>query len=499
MPLVAAFKLQIVPREAESQGPRDFQIWLHSDASSNSDLQFDLSGGDQDNACSYTFEPAATLLPARQSCTSRLRVEPLTVLAPNERKTHTFRVTATPRGGIVPPAGDEARLTQTGAKPIALLLRPEKQSADLEAEYTVSAVNPSLVETKLNFSAHDPEAECSYEFQPAQLFLPAQTEGKTRLRVRAPSDDDGESSKTLRFTVAATREGDLLPTISTEGQLVQRPLKAIGLELLPPQQSASEAARYVVNARNPRPTAAKVWLGASDETDALSIDIFPNALALPAGGQASATLTAQPKEPLLPGEQRRVHRFTVFAKLDGSDKRFAASGVLAQVSRRAIPPTPRPVASPPPAVAQPQAAVRPVEPVQVEVNPPLRDGQPNANFQIHIRNPNSNQARVWLSAADDKDSLGFAFNPITLMLAPRAQGWAALAVRPKQRLTAGEKRRTYSFVVTARMEGVDRPATANGALVQTSGSACAGFVKSLVIIAVILFILYLILVIGLVR
>ncbi|TMC52119.1 MAG: hypothetical protein E6J26_09355, partial [Chloroflexi bacterium] len=115
------FQLSLDPKEAEAQGQRDFNALLASSANSNTDLNVTLSAGDQDNACEYTFDPAQLFVPAKQSVSSTLRVRPLTVLGPNERKTYTFKVTATPRDNAAPAQVAEGRLTQVAAAPLRLV------------------------------------------------------------------------------------------------------------------------------------------------------------------------------------------------------------------------------------------------------------------------------------------------------------------------------------------------------------------------------------------
>lgn len=326
----AAFRLAIYPRDAETQGQRDFQVNLLSDANSNTDLQIALAASDQDNACDYTFEPVQVFLPARQSLTSTLHVRPRVTLQPNERKTYTFTVTATPAGNLVAPLTDSARLTHLAPRPITLTLRPQVQTTDLEAEYTLVAVNPSAVPAVLHLSAADPELACTYDFQPARVVIPPASETQARLHVKANNFWDGEGQKTYEFTVQATRENEMTPTATATGRMQQRQIRPVTLQLVPPQLSSTGGARFFLQARNPRATPVRMWLEALDETDALSFNVQPNLIALSPGAEGRAALFARPKDRLMPGEQRRVHKFTVNARIEGPDKPISVSGVLAQ-------------------------------------------------------------------------------------------------------------------------------------------------------------------------
>ncbi|MER3459336.1 MAG: hypothetical protein C4309_12510, partial [Chloroflexota bacterium] len=111
----SAFMLNVWPRDAESQGGREFDISLVSDRNSNTDVWIDLTASDPEGLCDYTFNPAQVLLQARQTVTSKLRVQPRTFPGPNERRQIAFTVTATPRDAIAEPRSAEARLIQVGA------------------------------------------------------------------------------------------------------------------------------------------------------------------------------------------------------------------------------------------------------------------------------------------------------------------------------------------------------------------------------------------------
>jgi hypothetical protein len=328
----AGFKLTVFPREAESQGPREFKITLASDASSNTDVSVDLAASDQDNACAYTFEPSQVFLPARGSVTSTLRVQPRgAVLGPNERRVYTLKVVATPRDGLAGAQSDEARLIQTGVTPLSLALRPQVQSADLEASYTLTVTNPASVDAALVFSADDPESACDFIFQPSKLQVTPRGEAQARLRVRARSYNEGDDPKKITFTATATRDGDLVPAAKADGVLNLQKISPVALQLLPPQQSQPGHARFQIKANNPRPTQARLWLEAYDESDALTFSFAPNMVGLSPGAEGSSVLNVRPKDKLMPGEQRRVHKFTVSGSVEGSNKTVTAAGVLAQV------------------------------------------------------------------------------------------------------------------------------------------------------------------------
>ncbi len=327
---VAGYKLAISPSEAEAHGAREFQVTLSSDAASNSDLALDLSASDQDNACDYTFQPNQIVLPARQTLTTSLRVSPKAVLGADESKTYTIKVIATPRNGLGTAQSVQARLTQTGAAPLSLVLRPEVQRGDIQAEYALTALNPSTVQTALVLSAQDPEEACDYAFQPSRVSLPPRGQAHVILHVKARSGLNGDTVREVPFTVSATRTGDLVPAAKASGKFVQERLAPVSLELVPPQQSQPGKTHFYVKAKNPQPGPVRIWLDAKDETDALAFSFQPSEIQLSGGAAGMAALMVQPKDKLPPTEQRRVHKFTVNGNVDGGKATITINGILAQ-------------------------------------------------------------------------------------------------------------------------------------------------------------------------
>lgn len=325
------FQLDITPREAESQGGRDFQVWMSSTATANSDLWLDLSANDQDNACEYTFQPREILLPARQRVMSTLHVRPRSVLGPNERKQYRINVEALPRQAAAPMQAIDVRLTQIGSAPVSLEIRPQVQAAEIESDYVVVMANPSGVDVSLFFSADDPEMACDYVFLPDRRYISANGTSSTRLHVKARAPFRGAGQKQIVFTVKATRQGELLPTSTVQGSLNQMPGRPIALELIPPQQSQPSRAKYSVRVHNPFNAPIQVWLEARDEEDALAFTLSPQRIQIPPGGDGLVEMRVIPKDKLLPTDQRRVHKFVVSALVEGTSAPSTASGTLAQV------------------------------------------------------------------------------------------------------------------------------------------------------------------------
>jgi hypothetical protein len=127
------------------------------------------------------------------------------------------------------------------------------------------------------------------------------------------------------------REGGIAPVAKAEGQLVQRPTRPTGLDLLPSQQTSRGSARYSVKVKSRRARPLQVLLSAADDNDALSFSFDRPLLQLSPEGEVIAKLTAQPKDKLAPGEKRVVHRFTVRAQVEGAVAPITVPGTLAQV------------------------------------------------------------------------------------------------------------------------------------------------------------------------
>ena len=327
----AGYSMTIDPKDAESQGQRDFRVVLTSNPTSNTDLYLNLSASDQDMACDYIFDQPSVFLPAKQSVASTVRVRPRGVVNAGERKTYTFRVSASERNNTVPVQLAEGKLTQVAAAPLRLVVRPQIMSGDLDADYVLLAINPSGVETTLVFSGEDPEAGCEYAFQPQRLALPAGGEAQVKLKVRARTNFEGEGQKEYPFTVNATRAGEMVPVAAVQGKFQQKTLRPIMLSLIPPQSSGTGAVTFTVRASNPRPRPVQILLTAQDEADAVQFTFRPSEINLSAGAEGSATLNARPKDKLMKGEQRRVHKFIVTGAVDGAATPPTAKGTIAQI------------------------------------------------------------------------------------------------------------------------------------------------------------------------
>jgi hypothetical protein len=326
----AAFSMEITPKEAETQGMRDFQVVFTSSPNANSDLILDLVASDQDGACDYAFNPKELLLPARQRAASNVRVRPRAVLAPNERKQYTIKIEGIPRQDAAPRQAIEARLTQTAASPVSLAIQPQVLQSELEADYILNITNPSALEVNLFFSAEDPEMACDYTFLPDRRNVPANGTSSTRLHIRARAAHRGEAPKQILFVVKATRQGELVACASAQGGLSQLPGRPITLELIPPQQSQPAQAKYSLRVNNPFAVPIQVWLDARDENDALEFKFANQSMVITPGVSGTVEMTARPKDKLLPADQRRVHKFAVSALVQGISVPTLINGTLAQ-------------------------------------------------------------------------------------------------------------------------------------------------------------------------
>ena len=326
----ASFQMDITPKEAETQGMRDFQIVFSSSPDANSDLVLDLSASEQDNACDFGFNPREVLLPARQHVASNMRARPRAVLGPNERKQYTLKITATPRQGAAPAQTVEARLTQTAAAPVNLAIQPQMLSAEMEADYVLKVTNPGTVDINLFFSAEDPELACDYTFLPDNRLIPANGTSSTRLHIKARLGHRGDAPRPIAFKVSATRKGDLLPCAAASGGFNQLPGRPIAIELIPPQQSQPGRAKFSVRVNNPFSAPIQIWLDARDENDALEFKFSNQSVQVSPGAAGVFELSANPKDKLLPTDQRRVHKFTVTAQIQGGGLPVGTNGILAQ-------------------------------------------------------------------------------------------------------------------------------------------------------------------------
>jgi len=172
---------------------------------------------------------------------------------------------------------------------------------------------------------------CDYTFLPDRRNIPANGTSSTRLHVKARAANRGTAPKQILFTLKATRQGELLSCASVQGGLNQVPGRPITVELIPPQQSQAGLAKYSVRVTNPFSGPIQVWLEAHDENDALEFKFASQSVVISPGADGLVAMTARPKDKLLATDQRRVHKFTVSALIQGTSVPTVTNGTLAQI------------------------------------------------------------------------------------------------------------------------------------------------------------------------
>ncbi|MCB0075857.1 MAG: hypothetical protein KDD73_00455 [Anaerolineales bacterium] len=334
VPSRVAYQLKVSPNERESAAEGRFRIMLSSDAVSNTPLRLRLVASDQDDGCDFEWEREELMLAPQEQQTVALRVTPRRSLSVNERRMHKLLVAAQPERADVADQTAELRLIQVGAPPPVLTLQPEQQRGSMSAAYDLLLTNPAPIPYPLTLHVSDPAAQFSFSMEPARLELAPQSQRRVQIHLRARSPRLEEDEASHPFSVVARAEGQLVPIAEAGGRFVQLPRSPLGAELRPQQQSSPGKATFHLRLSNPREEGIAVTLEASDEQDALNIHLDPPSLHLPPDGVAQIKIEVQPKDKLMEGEQRRVHRFEVRRLRSGRPPRTLVTGKLAQTRGR---------------------------------------------------------------------------------------------------------------------------------------------------------------------
>ncbi|MGB8645982.1 MAG: hypothetical protein WCF84_12150, partial [Anaerolineae bacterium] len=331
IPPRGGFRLDFPIPEIQSQGEAYYAFSLVGDPITNIDIEANLTASDEGNACEYAFEAKRVLIPARLTVTHTLVVRPKALLAPSEQRQYTIHIVATPIDPNVPPHSAEIRLNQQGAAPVNLILRPQQQPGEMEANYTITLTNPVEERATLILSGQDEENACDYIFEPPQVLLEPKKQATSQLRLVCRDYFDGPGDKTITFSVLATRQGDQVPAARIQGRLMQKPTMPVALTLVPGQQSSPAKARFFIEGHNPRAVSLRALLGAKDDADSLIFSFSPSEIHFSPRAESRAELIVTPKDRLMSGEQRRVHQFTVIAEVDGHADPVTIQGTLAQI------------------------------------------------------------------------------------------------------------------------------------------------------------------------
>jgi hypothetical protein len=319
---------------------------------------------------------------------------------------------------------------------------PSQADGPVSALYQVRVSLIGGVPARVQLSASDPGSACEYTFDPATLTVTEDKPVVARLTVRA-RQPLSSGARTVPFAVSAAALESSAPPAYAAGRFVQRALTALTVALDPPEQRASNLARYVVNVQNNGDAPATVRLTASDPQNACRYQFSLTTFTVTPGGIGQAGLTVTPSQPMSGPDERTVG-FTV----------------------RAIPSTEG--AAPGQAEARLVLEAAPL-PLLV-ISPSGQSAARRAQYTLTVSNPRATALELQLRPSETGGACSLAITPAVLQVPAGGQAAARVTVQPSTELLPGESRRVCNFGVLAFAPDLAVPASASGSLVQVPGS-----------------------------
>jgi len=322
------FSLQLEPPQASGEREAAYELRILNEG--NAPLALGLAGKDDARRCTYVFAPAVPAVAPQSEGRVRVTVQAAVPLPGNQPQPVFFTVVVTPQGQAAPAQQIAGQFVHLPSAPVALELSPQSFTDARQGTYTLRVNSASAADVALSLSGADAGNACLFILDPALIRVPAGQAAEVRLTVRARELNATNAAREVQFTITASQVGGGAAPVSAAGRFVQAANPNPVLNLNPPEASAAGAAQYVLTVQNPKAVPVTVTLQALDATGACACAFSPATLALAPGTQGQALLQVAPKDRMPPGEQRRVHAFTVTAAAS-TGERTQIEGRLAQV------------------------------------------------------------------------------------------------------------------------------------------------------------------------
>ncbi|MFN8499764.1 MAG: hypothetical protein U0641_18070 [Anaerolineae bacterium] len=316
----------LTPERGDGQAGADFTVRVSSARATPTRVS--LSASDDDDGCSYTFDPSAITLTDSGSQASRLTVRPRRGVEGASRP-YTFTVIATPEDGALGLGQAVGRYTQLIPPPPRLDLSNSASLSPDQGCYVVRLANPSQIGDTFQLGADEPVAACDFAFDPPRLTVASGGEATAILTI-TPRDMSSDRERVRPFTVHATPASPLLSPAETSGQFTQPRSEPLSVTLDPLSKTTWSAATFDLLVKNPRSAAMDVEFAQRGNSEACALSIKPPSLQVAPHGEARARVTVRPT-PLARGETRRTTPFTVEMRAAGVREPLVAVGSLIQV------------------------------------------------------------------------------------------------------------------------------------------------------------------------
>jgi hypothetical protein len=387
----------------------------------------------------YTFGPSALELAPGEAAGSRLTLTPS-----GDAPTGNYPLSLVAVDHDNPANVVQLDLVVEIGEPGALLVEisPARAEGQSQAEFVVRVSQSGSSVVQVSLEAADSEDAASYVFDPVTVGVPANSETRSKLTVRAKKRLTGIDSRAYPFTVTATAAEGLSRSATAQGFFVQRLAPALKLSITPKEQTAPDQATYTINAANPSQIEVVVKLAASDDESACRYQFSAPSLTIPAGSERPSTLTLNPIQ-LTAAPGQIVHNFTVRAEPVG--ELLTAAQINGKYTQT------------------------PVDLPLLTVLPASQSSSGGGTYAVQVANRHDNPVDIELRAFDEANLVNLRLTPANLRVPPHGQAKARLDVHPTSRLLAGEGRRPNDFTVEAKIPGLEQASTAKASLVQVPG------------------------------
>jgi serine/threonine protein kinase len=297
-------------------------------------------------------------------------------------------------------------------------LRPQKQRGVTSGKFTLVLRSMCNADLTFNFEAQDLEGACNFDFEPAQLVLPAGEEKTGMVKVSSRIPRMGHQYKNHPFTVTARAQESYDLVNQARGEWEQAPL-ILEMSLSPPQQQGVGQGEFYVVLKNKGDADIPIQLDGVDLPGKCEFNFDPRSIVVPARKQETSKLIVRPKT-LLSVNQTENHTFTVRAQLvEAPELEQEAQGLWMQM---------------PPSFEASLTAQKP-------------KGTDNGVYSLQVKNTCNYGLSMKFNASDPNQKLKYSFNPAQITIPANSEQKIQLVVQPV-RVIYGEESETHQFSVS---------------------------------------------------
>lgn len=326
------------------------------------------------------------------------------------------------------------------------VLKPQRQRGTTEANYITVLRN--LCNTPMNFffEAEDPEARCSFRFEPQIITAQPGHETSGTLTVGLSRVLPTDASRTFRFTVTARLQESPEMTRQSFAEWEKTPLN-LEVEMRPATVRSISSGRFYVHLRNQSEQDLPVQLEGMDDEDLCRFVFDPKSVVVPSGGESRVSCMVESNVSLRTA-QEKVFDITVTASLvniPGMQQKASAKWIRIQPS------------------------------FEVQIRSIQDKGVDEGRYLAVVKNLSNEEILFHLNGVDQDKKCQFQFDTPTAMIPPGEERQVPFAVKSLVKIygDAGVKHPFQLIVhpegspeVEKRLDAVweQMPSTRNGSL-----------------------------------